>query len=337
MRILMLLILAFSFLQHSVLAVLKNCNYDPLSDHCNDIYTWKSNDTCKEVASRFNISVDDIDSYNSYIDYSFYCTDLTEGDQICLDWPDYLSCGDYDQCYFDNPEYFCETYEVDDENTTCRDICNLFDLSLVELKEFNKYSSQFAGCDPDYIYEGDVFCVTKPNFTDWENCYALAKQDHDTYYASMYFTEVQTITALDPYYGKTETYEFYYDPSQSEYTTRTYNITSAIVTSLSSAYKTFLSEYSELGEDRNSLAAIQTSLFGTNHGNFSGLFSTNGQTSKYGTVEPTHSGTDSGSASNSNSNSNSNSTAESSVLKGDADTLKMFGVTFVIAWLSCLL
>lgn len=153
----------------------------------------------------------------------------------------------------------------------------------------------------------------------------------------MYFTEVQTITALDPYYGKTETYEFYYDPSQSEYTTRTYNITSAIVTSLSSAYKTFLSEYSELGEDRNSLAAIQTSLFGTNHGNFFGLFSTNGQTSKYGTVEPTHSGTDSGSASNSNSNSNSNSTAESSVLKGDADTLKMFGVTFVIAWLSCLL
>ncbi|RCK60921.1 hypothetical protein Cantr_08098 [Candida viswanathii] len=309
------------FFHSPISAELRNCNLDPLSDHCDNVYTWRANDTCDEVTERFNLSAYDIEDFNSVNDNSIYCDELSEGDQICLSKVNYLGCGNYDVCKFEDPEYFCDTYTIDKDNMTCQEISNMFGISVTDFKEFNKHNYNGVECTPEWFIEGEVYCVSKPNFTDWDNCMALAIAEGDTYYASLYATEIQTIMPLDASPSATKKVEYYYNATQSEFTTRSYNITSALVTSLSTEFAYLSSEYSYLSSISASVEAVYTSVYGPRHTNATGIAAAGAITSIDGSVSTSASGSATG----------------STVAQGDASALKMFGLTFVIAFISCVL
>ena len=132
MNLFLILLVIFPFL---------NCNEDPTSDHCDNIYTWEDDDNVETVASKVNVSVDDLIKYNPILGQY----NLAEGEVICLTRWNVLSCGTYPTCYFSNPDKFCDTYTIDNENVniTCQEICDQFDISLYDLLDFNRHNDNF--------------------------------------------------------------------------------------------------------------------------------------------------------------------------------------------------
>lgn len=336
MNLIIFSLLILSFFQSSVLAILRNCNLDPFSDHCDNIYTWQANDTCEEVAARFNETY-----FASVVHYNIstidtFCEFLVEGEQICLDMVDYLSCGSYDICYFDNPEKFCDTYTVTSINTTCLDISELFNITVAEFEEFNVQNDFFFLCKYDGFYPGDIFCISKPDFSELDNCVAVAQHDYDTDIVPE-MTETQTITPLDPDSGETEIFEYFYDTKISSYTTRSLNYASVMMMySLEDAYDIYLDDVSFESDFKESLDAVSTSTFGTNNHNSSSSRPSDNNNVVSVTTSTATSESESASASTTDTDSNTSST-ESTVSRGDAASLEMFGVAFIIALVSCLL
>lgn len=228
MNLIIFSLLILSFFQSSVLAILRNCNLDPLSDHCDNIYTWQANDTCEEVTARFNETDFAFAFDNDILESINLCELIVEGEKFCLDRVDYLSCGSYEMCYFDNPEKFCDTYTVTTSNTTCFDISELFNITVAEFEQFNKQNDFFFLCKYDGFYPGDIFCISKPDFSELDNCVAVAQHDYDTDIVPE-MTETQTITPLDPDSGETEAFEYFYDTKISSYTTRSLNYASVMM------------------------------------------------------------------------------------------------------------
>ncbi|RCK60929.1 hypothetical protein Cantr_08097 [Candida viswanathii] len=303
-------LLLFSLFQLPVSAELRNCNTDPLTDHCDNVYTWTANDTCDSVADRFNMTWYDITTFNSVYDYNFDCFGLQESDQICLSPLDFLDCGSFVSCGFENPQYFCDTYTIERDNITCQEISNMFGISVADFKEFNKYNYNRVQCTPEWFYEDEVYCVSKPNFTDWDNCMALAIADHNTFYLQFWAHETQTITPLDPSVTPTETLEYYYDRSQSAYTTRTLNETDTSDSSFryTNLQDSRMSSYLDaLLRATSSIAALEAALNNT-------------------------SGADSATAT-----AAAGSGSQSTSAQAEAPTLQVFGLAFFVALVSCLL
>ncbi|RCK56311.1 hypothetical protein Cantr_05550 [Candida viswanathii] len=179
---------------------------------------------------------------------------------------------------------------------TSREISNMFGISVAGFKAFNKHNYNWVQCTPDWFYEDEVDCVSKPNSTDWDNC-------------------------VDPSASGTEKVEYYYNATQSGFTTRSYNITSALVTSLSTEFAYLSSRYSYLSRISVSVEAVYTWVYGPRHTNATDIAAAGAITSIHESVSTSASGSATG----------------STVAQGDAATLKMFGLTFVIAFISCVL
>ncbi|RCK56312.1 hypothetical protein Cantr_05551 [Candida viswanathii] len=312
-------LLLFSLFQLPVSAELRNCNTDLFADHCDNVYTWTANDTCDSVADRLNMTWHDISILNSFHGYVYDldCFEYTEGDQFCLSPLDVLDCGSFDSCRFHNPQYFCDTYTIERDNMTCQEIGNMFGISAADFKAFNIYNYNWVQCTPDWFYEDEVYCVSKPNFTDWDNCVALAIADHNTLSLEYWANETQTITPLDPSVTPTETLEYYYDRAQSAYTTRTLNATSTSDSSFSytDLQDARMSSYLDaLLRASSSLAALEAAL-----NNTSGTDSATATATATATVTVTGSGSQSTSA------------------QAEAPTLQVFGLAFFVALVSCLL
>lgn len=203
-------------------------------------------------------------------------------------------------------------------NITCQEICDQFDISLYDLLDFNRHNDNFLSFPSGWFMDGDTFCVSKPNFTAWDNCVSLAQldQNNDMVDNSMLMEETYTISPLASDSSITERYEYFYDTSLSSYTTR------AIDASL------------EVGQasDQESEFLLET--------NQSDVFDTRSTSS---TASSTTSATRSSSAASITSIPSASSSvttspdSETTVSRGDAASLKMFGIAFVITFVSCLL
>lgn len=170
----------------------ENCGDLPLSDFCQTI-TWKYNYNCSLIATKYNLTINELVRFNwevdEYLDYLdlYYCSMFTEGDQVCVTRPDYTGCGTYPLCVFDHPEYFCDSYTLDKDYVTCQEICAKYNITLREFKEWNKHNNLKLKCwNQKWMEEGDTFCVSKPNITDFTDCVSIAVAEHNPANVNLY-------------------------------------------------------------------------------------------------------------------------------------------------------
>lgn len=216
------LILLLSFLIQLVKSC-RNCNGDPLSNFC-DTYIWESNDTCKSVSSKYNITIEQLLTFK-FIDGSIsnspflineLCKLFTEGDEICISQPkNYEDCYYTPNCMFEYPQYFCNSYTITQSNLTCLEFCNLVNISMRQFKQWNKLNRINIDCYLNNPIEiGDVYCISKPNITNSTDCISIAIAENNSDNVD-YFESVKTWSKHPLYNTTNSTKSFSCDASHN--------------------------------------------------------------------------------------------------------------------------
>ncbi|RCK57848.1 hypothetical protein Cantr_06123 [Candida viswanathii] len=213
-----ILIPLLAIFQLSIAEAYRNCGGSPLSDFCNAVI-WQSNDTCSAVAARNNLTVSQLVYHNFYTSggylSSYYCSMFTDGDNICLDEPDYSECGNYTYCLFERPEYFCDTYTLDRNYVTCQEICDINNITMKEFKEWNLHNVLPLRCwDDTYMLQFELYCVSQPNITNFTDCVSIAQAENNPSNVAYYSSRSQrpigplqtsTVSSYTDYYLRTTT------------------------------------------------------------------------------------------------------------------------------------
>ena len=78
---------------------------------------------------------------------------------------------------------------ADRDNITCKEISVMHNITMEDFKEWNKFNDVSLRCwDEGWISKYDSFCVSKPNITDFADCFSIALADHDPWGAELYET-----------------------------------------------------------------------------------------------------------------------------------------------------